>query len=125
MCLVIVSKKLIADKDIVCYKFLRSDIEDRNHFYPPYFSFCYKRNKLYKTNIITGKERFSDRTFAYNGFHSLVCKLDRYLFDSYLPDYYKLYKCIIPKGSEYYLGRDEDIVSNQIIVKRRLFFNRF
>lgn len=38
----------------------------------------------------------------------------------------KLYKCIIPKGSTYYISSDnKEIVADKIIIKRKLWFNIF
>lgn len=39
---------------------------------------------------------------------------------------YRIYKCIIPKGSKVFFDRDcDDIASDTLIIKRRLLFNRF
>ena len=141
MCLVILpnSKPEIADKDIIVYKSLHYDLTTIHQY------FQYEYNKLYQTDIKLCPNNNDDAVpydnkeiiaiancfnkikeythwsmlrelnkiyFIGQGFHSCktLNRTDR--------EYYPIFKCIIPKGSEYYTGIDSELlVSNQIIIK--------
>lgn len=118
MCLTTFQKTpYIAEKDITVYKGL---FKVGERIISPFMGFPYTLNKLYQTNF-----RISPRTpllpkYIYEGFHGYRNK--KYAIFQWL----EVYKCIIPKGSLYYISSDqEEIVSNQIIVKRKLWFNKF
>lgn len=114
------SKPLIAKKNIAVYKILDKDM------YSIFYGYEYKLNQLNKTHINIEK---AGHLFKINsGFHAYHNKIDviDHFFKHHLNhSYYMICKAVIPKGSEYYIGDDRDIVSNQLIIKRRLLFNMF
>jgi hypothetical protein len=123
----------VAKQDIVCYKRFKYEM------YSPYRDFKYKLDKLYKAKIgkptrtcsfIEAKSTkdgiildnniyVSDPIFEINrGLHSYS---SLYMASKKLRIYESLYKCIIPKGSEFYYDNvDKEYVSNQLIVKKKL-----
>jgi len=138
MCLIIPSDResFIAKEDITTYKILKIDGE---LLFSPYWNdFHYECDKLYTTILKESLEDFTpfDATDGLivsrlvnpksiaQGFHSALTK-ERlqnhyYRLDSYNRFYMRnfvLRECIIPKGSECYLGFTDLIVSNQIIIK--------
>lgn len=110
-----------AKKDIIVYKIL-----DENCI-SPYRGFAYNLGVKYDTNMKSYKEMFISGLYIYVGFHAFTSK--RALLKSYLKKEFisaVAFKCIIPKGSSYYISScKKEIVSESIIIKRRLLFNRF
>jgi len=109
------NKPYIAKEDIIVYKAL---FKTGKQILSPYRGFPYILKELYQTNLgipfVT--TNFSPK-LIYEGFHSYINR--KYATDRW-PE---VYKCIIPKGSQYYIDSDqEEIVSNQIIIKRKLWF---
>jgi len=126
--------KYIAEEDIVCYKIVRK--HGYNSFLSYYTYFKYYLNILYtmkdcKYELILEHYRqyipiqhtldsnemyiiYGDPgIIIYAGYHSYISYEMCYMnirFNSYVV------KCIIPKGSTYYMNEDE-YVSNQIIIK--------
>ena len=106
------SRKLneqVATKDITAYKVvIFNTIGCTSLFY----KFNYEYNKLYTTS-------FTIQTFDFGfhiseGFHSYKTisqarKLGRFYWEH-------IVKCIIPKGSHYYINNDDEIVSDKIII---------
>jgi len=96
----------IAEKDIICYKWLEHQLKS------PYIGYTYELKKLNKKinlkinppyNSYQGSYFFIDK-----GYHSYITETFYYV-DTYI--------CIIPKGSIYY--QDLDInryLSNQIVI---------
>ena len=119
------SRPRIADKDIQCYKVVYAGSTD-NIIVSKHHKYVYEINRLYKLNHelrpYTSPKSLSNISSIDEGFHSYT-KL-RVVLDT---DYYKLMtivKCIIPKGSTYYLNnKDEEYVSDQIIIKE-IIYNR-
>lgn len=138
MCLITKQKEpFIADKDITVYKMLDENSSDSA--YSPYQSYHYKLNELYQTIIeedeyiccfdnvdqteieIDYPHWMFDRVFKEyglkafgSGFHSTF-KTER--LDKYKTT---IFECVIPKGSEYYIGFTDLVISNQIIIKRKI-----
>lgn len=111
MCFIIDPKypeKKIAKRDITCYKNLNSDMTS------PFQGMQYKLGVLYKQPI--GAIIYDD--VIREGFHSYSNKRKAIR----MPDRdWSLYKCIIPKGSEYYYDSGyREYVSNQIIIKEKI-----
>ena len=116
----------VAEKDIVVYKRI---INKGDHWIPPLFGgefsfnkvetarkirtytvekdeingYCYHYKKEYPVNHLQIEVLCTTMTIS-EGFHSMLKKGD---INSV---------CIIPRGSEYCLGNDGDIVSNRLIV---------
>lgn len=125
MCLYIkMNKPAIAQKDIIVYKWLD---KRNNQLYPPFFSnkMIYKLDKEYHTLLY---ERLGE---VNAGFHSIKNRIEAITHVAKCKCNNKpcLCKCIIPKGSKYYQGKDcadiKGYASNKIIVKRKLIFNLF
>lgn len=117
MCLVTSqSEPLIAKKDIVVYKCL---IKQATTLVSPYIGFVYKLRTLYEASL--GVTIHNDITVIAEGFHAYYDKKKSlHKWNN------EVYKCIVPKGSKYYLSKkDGEIVSDKLIIKRKLLFNRF
>ena len=110
-----------AEKDIIVYKILDKDCIS------PYRCFAYNLGVKYDTDIESYKGVFTSGIYIENGFHAFTSK--RALLKSALKKGFRpatAFKCIIPKGSSYYISScKKEIVSDSIIIKRRLVFNRF
>ena len=119
MCLATFQKEpYIAKEDIIVYKAL---VKIGKQIFSPYQDFPYILKKLYQTDFrITFAPTYISPKLIYEGFHSYINKK----YD--IKKWDKVYKCIIPKRSQYYIASDkEEIISNQIIIKRKLWFNKF
>lgn len=119
MCLITFQNEpYIAKKDIVVYKALN---KTGKQIFSPFQQFSYILKKLYQTDFgITFGQTFVDKKLINEGFHGYINR--KYAIFRW-PN---VYKCIIPKGSLYYISSDlQEIVSNQLIVKRKLWFNIF
>ena len=117
MCLVTSqSEPLIAKKDIVVYKCL---IKQATTLVSPYIGFVYKLHTLYEASL--GVTIYKDVTVIAEGFHAYYDKkksLHKWSNE--------VYKCIVPKGSTYYISSDnKEIVADKIVIKRKLWFNIF
>ena len=113
----------IAQKDIIVYKWLN---KKEGKLYAPYYRhFNYTLNKEYKEFL------FCIYGIVNEGFHSIKNKIKAIThFAKYsCIDKPCLYKCVIPKGSEYYEGENgffiKGYASDTIIIKRKLIFNLF
>ena len=117
MCLTATHKKAkIAKEDIHCYKVF---VVRNTHLISPYQKYRWYINKLItipKFGIINYSNGTKD---VHEGLHAYT-KTGLYLnIILFANSNAKVYNCIIPKGSKYYLGENEDIVSNQMIVTGR------
>ena len=112
MCLTATHRRVkIAKEDIVCYKLLDSKLKS------PFKGFKYKLNKLTVSNLdIPDEDKdIYKGLHAYQNISSANSDIKGIrLFFGIITD---VYKAIIPKGSRYYLGKHNDIVSNQMIIK--------
>lgn len=115
----------IAEEDITCYKVISPDMTSLYHT-----EFKWELDKLYETEIeCRSKWDFTVVSQAFHSYKTLQDLMHGY-FKSLSPC--MMVKCTIPKGSEYYLGRQgvmDGYASNQIIVNEILdvkkVFNRF
>ena len=115
-------KVLIAKRNIICYKNLRhirwennslSIYSEYTHLF--FYGFNYKLNKIYKEKKFD-KEHYYLTSRNY-GFHSYT-NYEKAKKVIYKGDNLYTYKCIIPKGSKYYVSpEDNERLSNQIIIK--------
>jgi len=98
---------LIARKDIICYKNVYSDLMSQYQEFQYEYNIKYPKIKLFKI------ENFTALFDIYEGYHSYI----KYNYAEYLCIHNNLIiiKCIIPKGSRYYMNTYE-YVSNQIIL---------
>lgn len=110
-----------AEKDIIVYKVL-----SRNCI-SPYTCFVYNLGVKYDTDMESFNSYFTNGLYIEAGFHAFTSK--RALLRSCVKERFPTmvaFKCIIPKGSSYYISScKKEIVSDSIIIKRRLLFNRF
>lgn len=130
MCLhTYLKKPLISSEDITVYKLLKIIGKKR---FALYYDTKYRLNKLYRTEIKHTNEGSAYDTIAQNafamadaksivriasGYHSSL-SIKRLKEDK---DYnHHLYECRIPAGSEVYIGLTDLVVSNQIIIVKRI-----
>ncbi len=112
-------KPKVAAEDIVVYKVLCTYSE---YIESPYRNFVYNLKELYETKLTKCKSLGGLGYNIFEGFHAFVSKKPDWEFGIHE----KLYKCIIPKGSTYYISSDhKEIVADKIIIKRKLWFNKF
>lgn len=117
----------ILDKDLVVYKVL---YKLGSRIYSIYQDYRYDIGKIYhdeEIGIVPGQilGRKPDEYCVYEAYHACTT-LDRANEHLDTGMKYRIYKCIIPKGSKVFFDRDcDDIASDTIIIKRRLLFNRF
>lgn len=119
----------IADKDMIVYKVVNSNLKSQ------YYNFQYEIGKTYNKkwdkNFIDYCERHLD--IGGNSFHSNLSKddaihlygddtetiieNDNELIKSKLSESQILLKCIIPAGTKYFKGTFNEIASEKIIIK--------
>jgi len=132
MCLIVKkgAKPRIANRDITVYKELVVFEGIRS----PYYFFEYELGKKYTTRItFTYKESggydmkemidMGVDGFSFEGRHRICAFIKRGFHAAVRADrircaqpFRRLFRCTIPKGSEYYANRSGLIVSNQIII---------
>lgn len=128
--------KKIATEDITCYKLFRRDsiiwkktnsqkiIEKLISICTVYTYIPYKENPKVNLTYLKTSVWFWDDFYNYRineGYHSYET-LDRVKKDTTFCDKDRRFivKCIIPKGSEYYVNGDHEIVSSSIIVTDKI-----
>lgn len=109
-------KLLIAYKDKICYKLLKTTLLS------PYrnYQYCYDKPNTF-INLQT--ELVFDEFRCYEGYHSYASFKEisnQYkLLKSFDPNIY-MFKCLIPKGSQYLVNEWKEIVSSNIIITNRI-----
>lgn len=130
MCFTI-RRKETAEKDIVCYKVLIE--EDDGTLRSPYY--CLKtwklreeqEEKLTQEKVqLKGKEyelKTATGLYTFNNKRSARLALD--IMKEKTKINFRLFRCIIPKGSKYYIGSyyRNEYCSEKLIIKRKLIFN--
>lgn len=118
----------ILDKDLVVYKVL---YKLGSRIYSIYQDYRYDIGKIYHNEEIGVEpsyimwEEMPDEYCVYEAYHACTT-LDRANDHLDKVKKYRIYKCIIPKGSKVFFDRYcDDVASDTIIIKRRLLFNRF
>lgn len=118
----------IADKDIECYKVLKSNLQSM------YYQFQYELNKKYSKNwdeefieYATNKTDLGGNMFHvstdkelcihFYGERILARDEDGFPMEVVLSDSQVLIKCIIPKGTRYYQGSYSEIGTETLIIK--------
>lgn len=102
MCLNDVGERKVAERDIVCYKLVHGH-------YAPHYRTMYRRDPVHIGKSYRSKFRFRWNDPEYHiieqGLHSLAYKKDALRWKSvYGVCNLHIVKCIIPKGSLYYVG---------------------
>lgn len=106
MCLELLSKKLVAKEDIVCYKIL---IKRGNELYTPYQEVKIKPGIFKATGTLSEDCRTRRKTVREGVIHTFA-KYDQAL-DEKGGKNTLIYKCVIPKGTNYYIGLFEAFLS--------------
>ena len=127
MCLITnTSIPTILDKDLVVYKVL---YKSRNSIYSIYRDYRYDIGKIYHDEEIDIEPSYikgykiPDGYCVFKAYHACTT-LER--ANDHLGIGHYIYKCVIPKGSKVFFDRSiDDIASDTIIIKRRLWFNRW
>lgn len=127
MCLTTAQKHpSIVSRDRICYKIMY--YEKRKFLWFKWNSirsaavgFRYTLNKLYKTDF--GVKDYKEFKIINQGFHSYrsynqAIRIYQEYYSN-IPEAH-IFRCIIPKGSKCYSGRDGCLASNQIIIKEIL-----
>lgn len=114
MCLIIknhITAPEIASEDIPVFKLLMLKYNNRKlQLVSPYQKMQYKIGKTYKSQI----KRNPNNVFEINeGLHSFISRKGAYRDHVILGNTVMLIG-IIPKGSQYYIGTDDDVVSNKL-----------
>ena len=111
MCLTTKDKKLqIAINDIPCYKILLRD--EKGNFHSPYYPMKWEVGKTYINTEVGIEDVFPTHEYKdiYNGYYHTYNSLEGCVINAET-DYrassvhYYVFKAIIPKGSEYYMGK--------------------
>lgn len=113
-----------ANKNIVVYKILLKSFF--GEIISPYLNFVYKLRTLYSTSLSVRQSLHSNKIYLIEkGLHAYT-SIDKAKENLIYFSKATIYRCIIPKGSLYFINEDDnEIASNRLIVKRRLWFNRF
>lgn len=118
----------ILDKDLVVYKVL---YKLGNRIYAIYQDYRYDIGKIYHNEEIgiepsyIEEQNTPDGYCIFEAYHACTT-LDRANKHLDTGMKYYIYKCIIPKGSKVFFDRDcDEIASDTIIIKRRLWFNKW
>lgn len=130
--------KKIATEDITCYKLFTNDsivwkkrkfwfskkiIEKLISVCMEYTYIPYKENPKVNLTCLHERDWMWDNIYHWNieeGYHSYET-LDRVcIYFHYKRGRHFITKCIIPKGSEYYINEDHEIVSSNIIVTDKI-----
>ena len=120
------SKPFIAEKDIVVYKALEHcNIFELKYFYTPFMNYpiVFVDGKC----IIFSVLKTNSSHYVGEGVHAFLNE-KMIKINELFPLTKKIVKhwAIIPKGSKYYIGTNEDIVSNELIVfKTREDFRKY
>ena len=135
MCLVTTQKTaLITEKNITVYKVMNKELS------AIFKIFKYELNHLYETEIKESEEwatlgilekwlddypdnswrRHPDLICLGQGFHSIKKIRNARILKNYLHINTVIFKCVIPKGSEYYIDAEGFMISNKIIIKKEI-----
>lgn len=106
MCLELLSEKLVAKEDIICYKIVR---KRGNELYTLYQEVEIKPG-IFKATGILSKNRGARRKTVGEGVIHTFAKYDQAL-DKRGGENTLIYKCVIPKGTSYYIGLFEAFLS--------------
>jgi hypothetical protein len=122
------NRPLIAGEDIVCYKVLTQNAWDSPDILRTPYQYQKIRIQVYLDYQIpfTAWDEHEFRSFWRHklGFSRVVESgfIHTYRDNHFIPLYKRewVFKCIIPKGTEYFIGIDNDYASERIIFLERL-----
>jgi hypothetical protein len=122
-----------AEEDMVCFKVLK--IEEDGTIRSPYFHKKWELGREEVQKLNSGKvthhgssgESVIER-YTIDGLYTCVdkksAKLLLRVIKSRTNVKLRIFKCVIPKGSKYFIGLDElELCSEKLIIKRQLIFN--
>ena len=117
----------ILDKDLVVYKVL---YKVGSRIYSIYQDYRYDIGKIYHDEEIGIEPNYIEDQIpngysVFEAYHACTT-LDR--ANEHIGEIrkYRIYKCVIPKGSKVFFDRGcDEIASDTIIIKRRLWFNKW
>lgn len=115
----------ILDKDLVVYKIF---YEENGDIYSPYMDMRYDIGELYYDEEIEVNSSVNKLYTVEKAYHSCLTRNKARWYININNIEHRIYKCIIPKGSKVFFGTKlsyEEIASDTIIVKRRLWFNKW
>ena len=125
-------RKKTAKEDIVCYKNFKTNIR-KNNIESIYFEYFWEIEKQETTeigNIVIEHNPIKEEAVIHKGFHSFSSKAFTEAHNKLAGLFYTVtdntsyvitYECVIPKGSKYYYNsRDEEYVSNCMIIKKKI-----
>ena len=107
-----------ATEDIFIYKVLK---KYKGEWFSPYYPKRYRKNILYKTKKFYKKTNYPDikegfHSFQYDEYGKLsAINLQNLFFESR-----EIFKAMIPKGSLYWSGLENDLCSNQIMILEKI-----
>lgn len=122
MCLIIDENKHILGtskvnlKPIIVYKVI---VKTKNGFKTPfiYYPVDFIKNKCVLKSKLIKNDHIVDRGIhAYRSLKTAVAHTQDMIMNSWIRANYIVFKAIIPKFSNYYVGCDGDIVSNKMII---------
>jgi hypothetical protein len=120
----------VATEDVVVYKNLREEYPQGKtkifgrkigvRLYSPNQGFIYEINKLYKADLTRGMRSYIDASSneieINDGLHAWATQ--DIAVQRAQGSNYSTWKAIIPKGGRYFVGKNGDIVSDSLIIKR-------
>lgn len=124
---------LVAEQSILVYKIIEKD--DNNHYFTPYsympinFDDEYGMFFYKTTKFSFEKHCWDNRYYVMSGIHTFAEIEDaedslRFLSTGCGANV-KLYNAIIPKGSKFFIGKDGDIASSNLVVfKNKTKYNK-
>ena len=117
-------KPLIAEENIPVFKVLRKDT--RRGLETPFFEYpiVFKDGKAILESELVGFEprRYNDSYTCYKGIHACLDRLSSIALKRRCPGGNGLvYKAIIPKGTQYLIGINGDIVSTKMIIFNKTY----
>lgn len=122
-----------ATKDIICYKVLRKN--NQNEYFSPCAHFIYELNKrvssIFSFTLSTSTcfppqkeytvlKSLTNFNCVTQGLHSFNCLPAAIRFRDCFVEGGIVMKCTIPKGSWYYEGIQDELVSDNIIINREV-----
>jgi hypothetical protein len=117
------NRPLIAEEDIVCYKQLDISRFTNGYITPCTYSVvpaeCLEKKVPFKAEILN-KFMFIWRHVL--GFSNMVTDgfIHSHVYIPFPSFFYCTFECIIPKGTKYFIGTNDDYASEQIIFLRRV-----
>lgn len=131
MCLVVKNrwhkdgKPLIAEENLPVFKVLRKD--ERRGLETPFYEYpiAFSDGKAVMKSALAVLEprSYNDSYICYKGIHACLTRLSSRALACKCPDG-SVYKAIIPKGAQYLIGINGDIVSTKMIIFDKKWYEK-